>query len=139
MYYYYIVLIMKFIHYKICSFWAKVYFSFVIYYWLFYFIYLSFQSVKKYIISYFLGQPQVIKVVQQSTPNKTLSGIVGTTNTPLKVYKASGQDSQVQILNNLSISTNIQFFSILIIKKLDKIWIFLPFFNYIYIFFNRKT
>ncbi|XP_016839563.1 transcription factor Dp-1 isoform X2 [Nasonia vitripennis] len=40
------------------------------------------------------GHPQVIKVVQ-STPNKALSGIVGTTNANLKVFKAPGQEPQV--------------------------------------------
>ncbi|XP_034949182.1 transcription factor Dp-1 isoform X2 [Chelonus insularis] len=41
------------------------------------------------------GHPQVIKVVQ-STPNKTLSGIVGTSNTSgIKIFKAPGQESQV--------------------------------------------
>ncbi|XP_011500591.1 PREDICTED: transcription factor Dp-1 isoform X2 [Ceratosolen solmsi marchali] len=53
------------------------------------------------------GHPQVIKVVQ-STPNKALSGIVGTTNTGnLKVFKTPGQESPVlasgtQVLRTIS-------------------------------------
>ncbi|XP_012283649.1 transcription factor Dp-1 isoform X5 [Orussus abietinus] len=55
------------------------------------------------------GHPQVIKVVQ-STPNKTLSGIVGTNTGGLKVYKAPGQDSQVltsgtQVLRTISLQS----------------------------------
>lgn len=42
-----------------------------------------------------LGHPQVIKVVQ-STANKTLGGIVSTTNAGgLKVFKTPSQESQV--------------------------------------------
>ncbi|XP_043275028.1 transcription factor Dp-1 [Venturia canescens] len=54
------------------------------------------------------GHPQVIKVVQ-STPNKTLSNIVGTTNASgLKVFKTPGQESQVlssgqQVLRTISL------------------------------------
>ncbi|XP_015607811.1 transcription factor Dp-1 [Cephus cinctus] len=56
------------------------------------------------------GHPQVIKVVQ-STPNKTLGGLVGTTNTSnLKVFKSPGQDSQIlssgtQVLRTISLQT----------------------------------
>ncbi|XP_033227091.1 transcription factor Dp-1 [Belonocnema kinseyi] len=56
------------------------------------------------------GHPQVIKVVQ-STPNKSLSSIVGTTNTgSLKVFKAPGQESRVlssgtQVLRTISLQS----------------------------------
>ncbi|KAK0180046.1 hypothetical protein PV327_005729 [Microctonus hyperodae] len=55
------------------------------------------------------GHPQVIKVVQ-STPNKNLTGIVGTTTSGIKVFKAPGQESQIlssggQVLRTISLQS----------------------------------
>ncbi|XP_063972234.1 transcription factor Dp-1 isoform X2 [Diachasmimorpha longicaudata] len=57
------------------------------------------------------GQAQVIKVVQ-STPNKTLSNMMGTTNAGgIKVFKAPGQESQVlssgaQVMRTISLGSS---------------------------------
>ncbi|XP_015113951.1 transcription factor Dp-1 [Diachasma alloeum] len=58
------------------------------------------------------GQTQVIKVVQ-STPNKTLSNMIGATNTGgIKVFKTPGQESQIlssgtQVMRTISLGSSL--------------------------------
>lgn len=90
---------------------CELYFSLNKFLYLFYsYRLLVFIVLLEYFFFYFfIGHPQVIKVVQ-STPNKNLTGIVGTTTSGIKVFKAPGQESQVlssggQVLRTISLQS----------------------------------